>query len=184
MRPFVRELVKTIATILPASGPVYEFGSFQVPGQEDIADMRGFFLGLEYHGCDQREGVGVDEIMDVHATKLPDAAAGVVLCLDTLEHVRNPIVACREIARITKPGGWALITTVFAFPIHDYPADYWRFTPECMAMLVGWFGTSAVGMRGPALAPHTVFGVGIQVPDYDLTALQWHVGEMVRTWQD
>ncbi len=173
-----------MATILPTTGSVYEFGSYQVQGQEDIADMRGFFPGLEYIGCDAREGPGVDKIVDVQRTELPDGCAGVVLCLDTLEHVVNPIRACHEMARITRPGGWALITTVFAFQIHDYPADYWRFTPECMAMLGRFWETSAVGARGPALAPHTVFSVGIRVPDYDLTAIQWHVGEMVRTWQD
>lgn len=180
----MRELVRTVAETLPTSGPVYEFGAFQVPGQEDIADMRGFFPDVEYIGTDMREGRGVDQIVDVQKTGLPDGVAGVVLCLDTLEHVQNPIAACREMARLTRPGGWALMTTVFAFQIHDYPADYWRFTPECMAMLMGWFGTSAIGQRGPQLAPHTVFGVGIQVPDYNLTALQWRVGEMVRAWQD
>ena len=184
MRPFVRELVRVIAGVLPTTGPVYEFGSFQVPGQENIADMRPFFTGMEYIGCDAREGPGVDAIFDVQSTGLAPNTAGVILCLDTLEHVKNPIMACREMARITRHGGWVLITTVFSFPIHDYPADYWRFTPECMAMLMRFYDTSAVGVRGPALAPHTVFGVGIQVPDYDLTAIQWHVGEMVRTWQD
>jgi len=169
---------------LPTSGPVYEFGSFQVPGQESIADMRPFFPDTEYIGADARPGPGVDQIIDVQATGLPDGAAGIVLCLDTLEHVRNPIAACHEMARITRPGGWALMTTVFAFQIHDYPADYWRFTPECMSMLMAWYGTSAIGMRGPANMPHTVFGLGIQVPDYDLTAVQWRVGEMVKAWQD
>ena len=59
-------------------GPVFEFGSFQVEGQLDYADLRSLFPGKAYVGCDMRPGPGVDRVEDVSAINLPDGAAGTV----------------------------------------------------------------------------------------------------------
>jgi hypothetical protein len=36
---------------------------------------------------------------------------------------------------VLKKDGWLLLTTLFSFPRHSYPVDYWRFTPSCLEML-------------------------------------------------
>ena len=40
-------------------GPVLEIGSYQVPGQESLGDLRGLFPGSAYVGLDMRPGRGV-----------------------------------------------------------------------------------------------------------------------------
>lgn len=136
MRAFVREFVEICCSILPFEDPVYEFGSFQVKGQEDLANLRPLFKSRMYIGTDMRKGKGVDEVMNLHDLPLPDESAGLALCLETLEHVENPVKAVNEIHRILKPKGILLLSTILAYPIHDYPSDYWRFTPACLEEIV------------------------------------------------
>lgn len=51
----VKEFVKIVAETMPITEPFFEFGSLQVAGQEDFADLRPFFPNREYVGCDIRE---------------------------------------------------------------------------------------------------------------------------------
>lgn len=52
------------------------------------------------------------------------------------EHIEgNPWAAYEEISRILKPGGILVVTTVFAFPYHPCPGDFWRFTESGLCML-------------------------------------------------
>jgi len=50
-----------------------------------------------------------DLALDVTDLKLPDAAFGAVLCSHVLEHVPEDRQAMRELHRVLKPGGWALV---------------------------------------------------------------------------
>jgi ubiquinone/menaquinone biosynthesis C-methylase UbiE len=77
-----------------------------------------------------RDGPGVDKLLNLHDIDLPSESVGTILCFDTLEHVEYPHRALEQIYRILKPDGIAVVSSVMDFPIHDYPYDYWRFTPE------------------------------------------------------
>ena len=87
MRELIREFVELASRTLPLEGPIYEFGAFLVPGQEQLADLRPLFPGKQYVGADMRAGPGVDPLLNLPDVALPDAAAGTGLCLHTLEHV-------------------------------------------------------------------------------------------------
>ena len=57
-----------------------------------------------------------------------------------LEHVKgNPQHAVDELYRVLKPSGLLVCTTVLVYPIHAYPSDYWRFTPEGLKLLCSKF---------------------------------------------
>ena len=162
MRPQVKDFVEIIANSLPICEPIYEFGSFQTPGQKGFADLRTFFPGKEYVGCDMRQGPGVNLVLDLHDVDLPDETAGTVIAADTFEHVEYPRKAIDEIYRILKPDGMAVITSVMNFQIHSYPYDYWRFTPEAFKSLLKPFADSFVGYAGDKDFPHTVVGIGFK----------------------
>jgi len=171
MRPLVRQFVDVVSKTLPIHQPIYEFGSLQVEGQEEIANLRPLFPGMEYVGCDMREGPGVDEILNLHDIELQDETAGTVLCLDTLEHVEYCHQAVFEMHRILKPGGLCVISSVMAFPIHEFPYDYWRFTPSGFESLLMPFETRWVGFVGDPRFPHTVLGIGAK-GECDFSPLQ------------
>jgi SAM-dependent methyltransferase len=162
MRQIIKDYVSVCAAFLPYREPVYEFGAYQVAGQEGFADLRPFFPGKTYIGCDMRPGPGVDLVLNLHEIDLPDETAGCVLSLDTLEHVEEPWTALREMYRILKPNGIVVISSVMKFPIHDYPHDYWRFTPKAFESLLKPFDGAIVDYAGDTDFPHTVVGVGIK----------------------
>jgi len=172
MRQTIKDFVSICSNYLPIEEPIYEFGSMQVPGQESFADLRSLFLGKEYVGADMREGPGVDKVLNLHNIDLLADSVGAVICLDTLEHVEYVHRALEEIYRVLKPNGIVVISSVMDFPIHDYPYDYWRFTPEAFKSLLKPFAASFVGFAGMEDFPHTVVGIGFKGGNPPLTQFE------------
>ncbi len=164
MRDHNKAFCRIVAETFDCPGPVYEFGSYQVEGQEGYANLREMFRGREYVGCDMRPGPGVDRVEDVTAINLPDASAGTVLCIETFEHVFEVRRAFDEVYRILKPGGVFLITSPLNFRIHGYPDDYWRMTPSCLRRMLEPYGARVSGFQGYRAFPHTVMGLGLKDP--------------------
>jgi len=160
MRKQVYEFVQIVAETLPLPEPICEFGALQVPGQEGFADLRPLFPGRKYLGTDMRQGTGVDCLMNLHQLALLDEAIGTALVLETLEHVEFCHRAMSEVYRVLQPAGIVILSSMMLFPIHNYPEDYWRFTPAGFRSLLRPFHWSFVDAVGEADAPHTVVGVG------------------------
>src|SRR5260370_10584814 len=100
MSPFLHGLARAMAGAFALPGRVLEVGAYQVPGQEDIADLRGLFPGRPYTGLDVRPGPGVDLVADVEALPQADASVGTVLALSTFEHVRHFWKGLDEVHRV------------------------------------------------------------------------------------
>jgi len=60
---------------------------------------------------------------------------GTAVCLNVIEHVVNPFFIFDALYAIMQRGGLLIISTVFSFPYHPSPRDYWRFSPDCLQML-------------------------------------------------
>jgi SAM-dependent methyltransferase len=171
MRDHNKAFCRLVAETIDCPAPVYEFGAFQVEGQEGYANLRGMFPGKPYVGCDMRLGPGVDRVEDVSAISLSDASAGTVLCIETFEHVFEVRRAFDEVFRILKPGGVFVITSPLNFRIHGYPDDYWRMTPNCLRRLMSPYATRVTGYQGYGSFPHSVMALGIKAPaPRDVTA--------------
>jgi predicted AlkP superfamily phosphohydrolase/phosphomutase/SAM-dependent methyltransferase len=164
MRAHVRQFIASAARWFEFKPPIYEFGSFQVAGQERLGDLRPLFPGARYVGCDLRPGPGVDRIEDVMNLSLADDSAPSLICVETLEHVFDPRRAIDEMIRVLAPGGVLLISTPFYFHIHEHPHDYWRITPDCLARLLEPLAGRVIGYQGTATTPHTVYGIGVKDP--------------------
>ena len=162
MRKTTKDFVSIISKSMPVIEPIYEFGAVQVPGQESFGDLRLLFKDKKYVGCDMREGLGVDVVLNLHDIDLPSESVGLIIALDTLEHVEYPYKAMDEIYRVLKPGGMVIITSVMNFQIHDYPYDYWRFTPEAFRSLLKKFNNNFVNWAGVEYFPHTIVGIGFK----------------------
>jgi len=162
MRESIKQFVKIVSEELPILEPIYEFGSLQVPQQEGFADLRSYFQNKEYVGCDFRKGPGVDRILNLHNIDLPSNSVGSVLIVDTIEHVEFPRKAINEIQRILNENGIIILSSVMNFPIHSFPNDYWRFTPQAFKSLLKPFALSIVDYCGEIKHPHTVVGVGFK----------------------
>lgn len=115
-----------------------EFGALQVEGTE-ISDLRNILPEYRFYGCDMRAGKGVDVILDMKNSAFKHLSIGTAICLDTLEHVEYPRESINEIHRCLTPSGCLILSSVFDFPIHSYPNDYWRFTPTAFYSLLQHF---------------------------------------------
>ncbi len=167
MREHVRAFVAIAARALQLRGPVYEFGSFLVAGQEALADLRPLFPGQAFVGCDLRAGRGVDRVEDLSSLSIADAAAQTIVCVDTLEHVFEARRAADEMLRVLAPGGVILLAAPMDFHIHGHPSGYWRFTPHCIERLLAPLAARLVGWQGAEGFPHTVYGIGMKAPVSD-----------------
>ncbi len=161
---FSRALVEAVVEAFPTPEPVIEIGSFRVAGQEEIANLRSLFIGKEYIGCDARSGPGVDRIENAERLSFEDGSVGTLVCLNVLEHIWDVMAASHEMVRVVKPGGIAVVSTVFHFHIHNYPDDYWRFTPEGLWRLLEGFPKRLCGQQGYRKTPRVVFAIGFKPP--------------------
>jgi SAM-dependent methyltransferase len=76
-----------------------------------------------------------DIVDDICNSGLESGSVEWLVMADVLEHVQNPFDAAREIGRILKPGGTALLVVPFFYPIHARPHDYFRFTEYGLRLL-------------------------------------------------
>lgn len=104
---------------------VLEVGSRDVNGS-----VKHLFKCDEYIGLDLIAGPNVDIVAD--ALRLPeyfkDKTFDCVLCVETLEHVKDPWTIVKNMRSVLKKGGWMLITTpCIGHPEHNWPSDYYRY---------------------------------------------------------
>ena len=126
------------------AGPVVEIGSRRDPGTwwADLRAQLGFDE-VEWVGVDFQPGPFVDVVFDMTSDlsewpggTVPLERFGSCVCAEVLEHVKYPVKMLGNIWQILKPGAWLVVTTPFAFPVHAFPDDYWRFTPSGLRLLL------------------------------------------------
>jgi SAM-dependent methyltransferase len=182
VRPTVRIFVQDAAENLPIADPIVEIGSRPAEGQEQEANLRSYFAGRTYIGCDAVAGPNVDQVEDIHSLSFADDSVGTVVCVETLEHVADPHRGVREIHRVLKPGGVAILTSVMFLTIHETP-DYWRFTPDGFALLLAPFETSLTFGFGHELLPEGIHGIGVKGPFPNLTRARLpRIDDACRRW--
>jgi SAM-dependent methyltransferase len=89
----------------------------------------------KYIGVDIVSGPNVDMVLD-NPYNYPyiDSIFDLVICTSVLEHVEEPIRLIRELLRITKE--YIILVVPWDRPIHNYPIDYWRMSPEALINFV------------------------------------------------
>lgn len=105
---------------------VCDIGCGEQPLRLAIENLGGKYLGVDITNNTKNN---VDVIANIHNVPLPDNTFDVILCSEVLEHVMYIESAFNELARLLKPGGHIIITSPFAYPLHEEPFDYVRITP-------------------------------------------------------
>lgn len=83
----------------------------------------------EVVGVDWAPGEHVDLCCDLaHPLPFEDGRFDTVILSDVLEHVPDPQLLWRELARLLVPGGKVILNVPFYYSIHAHPHDYYRYT--------------------------------------------------------
>ncbi len=159
MNLFLKGLARAVAETCDLPEPILEIGSYQVPGQTELADLRSLFPGKAYTGVDVRPGPGVDCVASVEALPYADASVGTVIAMSTFEHVERFWRGFDEVRRVLRPDGAFLVSCPFNVRIHNHPSDYWRFTPEALEVLLADYPQKIVGWHGPSERPENVWAI-------------------------
>jgi len=162
MNHFLFGVARAITETFTLPEPILEIGSYQVEGQERVANLRSLFPGREYLGVDMRPGPGVDRVADVEALPLPDASIGTVITFNTFEHVRRFWRGFDEIHRVLRPDGVLIVSCPFHFHIHNYPHDYWRFTPAAFEFLLDRYPNKIIGWHGARKRPWGIWAAAFR----------------------
>ena len=159
MNQMLRGVTRAIVESFHLPEPILEIGSYQVEGQGQLIDLRSLFPGKAYVGVDFRAGPGVDCVADVEALPQKDGSVGTVLALSTFEHVRKFWLGFEQVRRVLRPDGVFVVALPFHFHVHDYPSDYWRFTPEGLDSLLESYPCRLLGWHGAARRMANVWAV-------------------------
>lgn len=113
------------------------------------------YIGIDTADASAHFGYAAPDTLYYSGDRWPvaDGAVDLVVCTETLEHVRDPRPFMAEAARVTKRGGGILLTVPFSARWHFIPHDYWRFTPASLRDLLEQHGFAGVAVyaRGNAL---------------------------------
>jgi len=90
-----------------------------------ITRLRGLRYGLELSPVNAAG----------EALPFPDAHFDIIMCVDVLEHVRDPEALLSEVSRCLKPGGLCQITAInrFAFRDPHYHARFVNYLPRSLS---------------------------------------------------
>lgn len=150
---------------------VLEVGSFNVNGS-----LRSHVEALKpayYVGIDIREGPGVDRVataveMDAEEFDPFD----LIICTEMLEHAENWRADVQSMKSLLSSDGWLLVTTRSkGFPLHEYPADHWRFSLEDFRRIFADFH-SAECKTDPQAPGVFFFGCKVSGTAVDLNAIE------------
>lgn len=123
--------VESWAARVPRGAVVLDVGAG--PGK-----YRPLFAHCDYRAHDFAQEPGtigrytrLDYESDVTAIPVPDGSVDVILCTEVLEHVSEPILAVKEMARILKVGGILLLTAPLGSFLHQEPFHFYGgYTPH------------------------------------------------------
>ena len=77
---------------------------------------------IKYTSIDITGARNPTEIMDITDLKFEDNSFDTIICLHVLEHIPEDIRAMRELHRVLKPGGWAILQVpIWAFETVEVP---------------------------------------------------------------
>jgi len=130
----IEEAVEHFAAGLPAGARVLDAGAGELNHARYFE--RNFYVAVDLAVGDSTWDYGkLDAIADLTSLPFRAASFDAAINIVTLEHVREPACALREIERTLAPGGQLLLIAPHEWEVHQSPHDYYRYTRHGLAYL-------------------------------------------------
>lgn len=128
---------------LHARGRLLDLGCGQVPLYGAYRD-----LTQEVVCVDWADGPHIDRCCNLaEPLQYADASFDTVILSDVLEHVPDPDLVWREMARVLAPGGRVIMNVPFFYWLHAHPHDYYRYTNFALERFVRISGLALVTLQ-------------------------------------
>ncbi|MER9458979.1 MULTISPECIES: class I SAM-dependent methyltransferase [unclassified Mesorhizobium] len=127
--------------------PLIEIGSRARSGNT----YRHFFPDCRYFGIDVSAGPNVDFVTDAHTMEGVTETFDFAFSISVFEHLMMPWVAAHALNRVLNVGGLAFIQSHPAWPLHEVPWDFFRFSKESWSSIFNKFTGFEVLDAGYAL---------------------------------
>ncbi|MGB9378064.1 MAG: class I SAM-dependent methyltransferase [Mycobacteriales bacterium] len=129
-----------------ASGRLIDVGCGVKPHQKFLANRVSEHVGIDLE--DGTHGTAaVDRIGSAYETGEPDGKADTVLLSQVFEHLEEPAKGLDESYRILTPGGHLVLSTDFAWHLHEEPRDFFRYSPYGLRYLVEQAGFEVLAVQ-------------------------------------
>lgn len=135
-QPYYEIVDAFVAQVNEQQAPrVLELGSRNVTGVRHRTNLGAH---VDLVGLDVQAGPDVDVVADAHrlSAEFEAESFDAAFAISVFEHLAMPWQVVLEIGRVLKPGGLLLIATHPAWPPHELPWDFWRFSPEALRVLL------------------------------------------------
>jgi SAM-dependent methyltransferase len=143
-----RALFCAIRSFAPSiSGNVLDFGCGSKPYQALFSNATSYLgADLEITGHDHRDSK-IDVFYDGRILPFAHGQFDAVVSFEVFEHVFDLQGILREINRVTRESGYLLISIPFAWPEHEIPYDFARYTSFGIGHLLKEAGYEVVAMK-------------------------------------
>ena len=142
----IEDAVGQFASSLPKSARLLDAGAGEGNYKHYFSNQR--YCGLDLGIGDSQWNYGhLDVVGDLSMLPFRDGTFDACLSVVTLEHVKDPALVVREMARSLAPGGRLLLIVPFEWEEHQQPHDYFRFTRFSLAYLLQQGGFETVEIR-------------------------------------
>ena len=122
-----RGLFKNVAKLIPnLKGKLLDVGCGDKP-YKSICTVDEY-IGLEIDDIGNRNHSHADVFYDGKTIPFDNEFFDSILSNQVFEHVFNPAIYLKEINRVTKNGGFLLITVPFVWDEHEQPFDFARYS--------------------------------------------------------
>ena len=154
-------MMASMRTCIPAGSYVLDVGGAVVNGS-----YRTLFKDCKYTSLDFANADIIVKGYDW--TMIANEQYDAVISGQTFEHDKFFWLTMKNIARVLKPGGHAIIIAPAAGAVHRHPIDCWRFYPDSMAALAEWSGLELLGKQLDAESPWKDLGGVFRKPEREI----------------
>ncbi len=165
MREFFKRWPGFYYTVVDLFGPLYFGGTslyefIKKYGTDGVWLNLGSgarFLDARFTNVDSTKYDIVSVVADLTELPFDSSSVSLIYCDNVLEHVIDPVKAVKEMHRVLKPGGAALVCVPFLYPFHSSPYDYTRYTHLGLGNLFKDFSNVTVGVRAGPFSTLTAY---------------------------
>lgn len=131
-------------------GKVVDVGAGRAKYKNYIKKYAESYITVDDMSSDYQFGpndISPDVVSNILSMPFEDNSFDTVVCTEVLEHVEDPFALMKEISRILKTGGHAIIASGWISAYHKEPKDYWRFSPDTYRLLCDKFNLELIELH-------------------------------------